>query len=130
MDVSLSSSGAGLVPPDDQTEIIYDDDSVIVPAPDAAVFAPKRRSQPAARVGHSAMYQTIEFRRTIIPILLTCGTLMLAFGSLKYTLGQDSALAELPGWLPIVLFTTGTVLITLAVMNMLSVKHQLADMRK
>jgi hypothetical protein len=129
LDVHLSSE-AGLVLPSEEQPIVDDDDSVNVPAPDAAVFAPKVRLTPARRTGRAAMYQTIEFRRTIIPILLTCGTLMIVFGSLKYTMGQDSALAELPGWLPIVLFTTGAVLLSLAVVNMLSVKHQLVDVKK
>jgi hypothetical protein len=129
LDVNLSS-GAGLALPSEQPEIVDDDDAVNVPAPDAAVFAPRPRTRPAPRRGRAAMYQTIEFRRTIIPILLTCGTLVIIFGSLKYTLGQDSALAELPAWLPIVLFITGAVLLALAVVNMLSVKHQLADVKK
>ncbi|HSV13678.1 MAG TPA: hypothetical protein VLI90_05425 [Tepidisphaeraceae bacterium] len=129
LDVNLSSE-AGMVLPPEQPEIIDDDDSVNIPAPDATVFAPRPRTRPALRTGRSVIYQTIEFRRTIIPILLTCGTLVILFGSLKYTLGPDSALAELPSWLPVVLFITGAVLIALAVVNMLSVKHQLADVKK
>ena len=72
--------------------------------PDAAVFAPRAghaAQLPRAGLRRSALYQTIEFRRTIIPILLTCGVLMIGFGSLKYVMGEDSPLSELPVWLPV-----------------------------
>jgi hypothetical protein len=69
------------------------------------------------------LYQTMKFRRTIIPILLTCGVLTLAFSSLKFVLGPDSIFSDLPIWLPITLFTAGIVLLFLAVLNMLAVKH-------
>jgi hypothetical protein len=116
----------GLQEPSEQSVILDDDDdAVIVPAPDAAVFAPKHIGRGSHR--RSALYQTIEFRRTIIPVLLTCGVLTIAFGMLKYALGEDSPLSELPGWLPIVLFITGALLLTLAVTNMLSVHHHLGE---
>jgi hypothetical protein len=115
---------------EEQPVVIDDDDAVIVPAPDASVFAPKPIHHRHIGLTHGTVYQTVEFRRTIIPILLTCGVLMIAFGLLKPLLGQDSPLADLPGWLPIVLFAAGALLLGLAVLNMLSVRQQLADMRK
>jgi hypothetical protein len=129
MDVNLSSE-AGLMIPQEQPVVIDDDDAVIVPAPDAAVFAPKHHPRPQRRASHAAIYQTIEFRRTIIPVLLTCGVLTIAFGTLKYVLGPDSALAELPTWLPVLLFVTGALLLGFAAMNMLSVRHQSAEVKK
>jgi hypothetical protein len=107
-----------------------DDDAVIVPAPDLSAFAPRPHARRPVGVGrHAAIYQTIEFRRTIIPVLLTCGVLTTAFGSLKYALGEDSPLADLPRWLPIGLFITGAMLLGLAVVNMLSVRQQLLEAR-
>ena len=115
----------GTQEPTEQSVILDDDDAVIVPAPDAAVFAPRHTGRGSYR--RSALYQTIEFRRTIIPILLTCGVLTIAFGMLKYALGEDSPLSELPSWLPVVLFITGALLLALAVTNMLSVRHHLGE---
>jgi len=101
--------------------IVDDDDTVSVPAPDATVFAPR----PVA-IHRAAVYQTLEFRRTLIPVLLTCGVVLIAFASARHLLGQDSPLNDLPPWLAPVLFLTGTVLLALAVLNMLSVKRRIA----
>ena len=134
-DDSLSAAVTDLSAEDaaEQPVILDDDDAVIMPAPDAAVFAPRAgqaAQPPRGAFQRSALYQTIEFRRTIIPILLTCGGLMIGFGSLKYVMGEDSPLSELPVWLPVLLFVTGALLLGLAVANMLSVKHQLAAVKR
>jgi hypothetical protein len=65
----------------------------------------------------------MEFRRTIIPILLTCALLTLAFSSLKFATGPDSIFSDLPMWLPVTLMAAGVILLFLAVLNMLAVKH-------
>ena len=71
-----------------------EDDETSMPAPDADVFAPRHH---AAR--RAAVYQTLEFRRTLIPILLTCGALLIAFASARHLVGPDSPLADLPPWM-------------------------------
>jgi hypothetical protein len=78
---------------------------------------------PVALQNRPPLYRTMQFRQTIIPILLTCGVLTLAFSSLKFVLGPDSIFSDLPLWLPIVLLLAGVVLLFLAVLNMLAVKH-------
>jgi hypothetical protein len=99
-----------------------DDDETSMPAPDADVFAPRHH---AAR--RAAVYQTLEFRRTLIPILLTCGALLIAFASARHLVGPDSPLADLPPWMAPVLILSGTVLLALAGLNMLSVKSRMAE---
>ncbi len=97
-----------------------DDDAVIVPPPDVEVFIPKSTSS-----RRSALYQTLQFRRTVIPILIVCSLLLISIATAKAFVGPDSLLSDLPSWLAPVLFSTGLVLLALAVLNMISVKQQL-----
>lgn len=98
-----------------------DDDAVIVPAPDASVFYHKPQYEP--KVKRQAFGQTINFKRTLIPILLTSGLIMVALGALHFIWsGENNPLVDLPGWLLGVLFVFGFALWALAVANMLSVK--------
>jgi hypothetical protein len=95
------------------------DDILAAPAPDASVFAPRRptRDLRAERQIHN--------RRTLIPILLTCGVLMPAVGALKWLRGPDSPFAAWPVWVPIVLGACGVVLLLLAAGNMMQVRQMM-----
>jgi hypothetical protein len=117
----------GLSSQADDSQIIDDDDSVIVPAPEASVFMPK--AKPITSADARAKIQKkkrLEYRRTLIPILLTTGVMLLIFGVLKFLAGPDSQLANIPGWAPLMLLGIGVFLLVLAGINMLSVKHELA----
>lgn len=108
---------------------IVDDDAVIVPAPDASVFFHKPTSTTKAR--KPAFGQSVNFRQTLIPILLTGGFIMVVLGLLHFLwTGENNPLADLPGWLLTVVFLFGLVLWALAAANMLSVKSALAQQRK
>lgn len=111
------------VPAPSESQIV-DDDAVIVPAPDASVFlhkpqyAPKTKRQPFG--------QSIHFRQTLIPILLTAGFIMVSLGALHFIwTGENNPLTDLPGWLLGVLLGFGALLWVLAIANMLSVKSAL-----
>jgi hypothetical protein len=119
----------GLTAEAGESQIIDDDDSVIVPAPEASVFVSKPKTNAEVRE-KIARKKNLEFRRTLIPILLTSGVLMLAFGLLRFAAGADSTLSNLPIWISIVLWFAAAILLSLAVVNMLSVKAQLAADRK
>jgi hypothetical protein len=106
----------------EETIVDDEDDDVSVPAFEADPHAPR----PAA-LQRAAVYQTLEFRRTLIPVLLTCGMLLIVFSSARHLLGQDSPLNDLPPWLAPLLLLTGTVLLVLAVLNMLSVKRRIVE---
>lgn len=102
------------------TEVVDDDDRVIVPAPSVDVFmhhgsASARRS---AKRGSS-------LRQTFIPILLTSGFILMALGVLRFVWPGDNPLASIPPWLVAILFGFALALWGLAAMNMLAVKHDL-----
>jgi len=104
---------------DDPAASASSDDIVAAPAPDASVFAPRRptRDLVADRQIHN--------RRTLIPILLTCGVLMPAVGALKWVRGPESPFSAWPVWAPIALGACGVVLLLLAVANMMQVRQMM-----
>src|SRR4051794_5253929 len=110
---AMTSGGGG----DDVEQRGGGDDMMAAPAPDASVFAPRRstRDLVAERRIHS--------RRTLIPILLTCGLLMPAVGALKWLRGPEAPFATWPIWAPLVLVGCGIVLLLLAVANMMQVRQ-------
>jgi hypothetical protein len=115
------AAGVVEVPPVD------DDDVAIVPAPDASVFAPRRKPTTTADArAKAARHKRIEFRRTLIPILLTCGVLSIAFAVVPLAMGTDSVAVTLPGWITPTLLATGAVLLVLAGLNMAGVRAMLA----
>ena len=93
-------------------------------------FAPRPKSAAAIKAHRTAVYQSVEFRRTMIPILLTTGVLLLIFASLKFVLGSDSPLSDLPMWLPVLLTLTSIALLATAVFNMLTVQSSLSALDK
>jgi hypothetical protein len=97
-----------------------------MPAPEVSVFQPRRK--PAAKASVSAATtakRSLQYRRTLIPILLVLGVYMAWLASLKYFSGPDSVLATLPGWVPALLGVGSMVMLVLAVVNMISVKLQM-----
>lgn len=100
---------------------IFDDDAVIVPAPDLASIVSSRtltRSPTRAK--------SLFFRRTMIPILLTCGAIFGVLAILWFRLDPASPPRAGTGvWLPAAFAVIAAVLLTLAVVNMLQVRHLL-----
>src|SRR5205085_1238349 len=85
---------------------------------------------PLPRARPPSVVQSLSFRRTVIPILLTGGVMMFVLGSLYYVLPRfaataDSPLTDLPAWAPFPLFLIGLFFLVLAAVNMLWVKHVL-----
>jgi hypothetical protein len=99
-----------------------DDDAMLAPPPDASQFGgPVGYKSPAVRRRAAGP----EFKQTMIPILLTCGVLLLVFGALKFVLGPDSPYSNLAPWVTIMVFAMGVALLGLAVFTMLQVQDQL-----
>ena len=103
-------------------EIVDDDDAVIVPAPEPEVFAPHAPKVPTGPGG----IRSLAFRRTVIPILLTCGVLLIGIGSLRWLGGPDSIFVDMSIPLSAALCGCGFFLLLVAVLNMLQVKGELA----
>jgi hypothetical protein len=108
------------------SEIIDDDDMMAIPAPEASVFQAKSRSTGTDTRARIAARRSLEFRRTLIPILFTSGVLMLGFASLKLVADPDSSLVAVPIWVPALLVCGGVIFLALGVVNMFSVKQQMA----
>jgi hypothetical protein len=106
---------------------VDDDDRVIVPAAPLSALGPKLQYRPA---GQSVpVFKTLSFRRTAIPVLLTCSVLMLVVAALKFTVNRDSVLALLPAWIPVALVAAAVVFLGVAALNMAQVRQQLAAER-
>jgi NADH:ubiquinone oxidoreductase subunit K len=106
--------------PEPEPEAIIDDDEdTIAAAPDASAFAPRAH---VAKPVHTAIYANLFFRRTIIPIMLTCGVMLPAIG-LWSMLDHNAPLAAIGTTVEIFLIVTGAVLLGLGILNAFHVKR-------
>ena len=101
-----------------QSSAADDDDAVIVPAPPPSAFLHYRSGRTAPRPG-------LTLRRTLIPVLLTCGVILLVLGALPRFLSSENPLSQMPYWLSFVLWGAGAFVLVMAAINMLAVKHLL-----
>ncbi len=108
-----------------EPDIFDDEDAVIMPAIEPLTYAPKAKT-PADMRAKIAEKRRLEFRRTMIPVLLTASLISFFFAVIKFLLGPDSPLTALPVWVPIVLFLAGSTLLAFAAINMFSVRAELA----
>jgi hypothetical protein len=103
--------------------VVEDDDTLNLPAPGPEAFAPRRAP---ARPRRTPMSRTVEFKQTLIPILLTQGLLLPGIAAYLLSLGEVSPLAG-HSWIPLTLLGIGVALLLLAGLTMLQVRHQLAS---
>ena len=96
-----------------------EDEETIAAAPDASAFAPRTGSHKPA---HVAIYAKLFFRRTIIPILLTCGIMLPAIGVWSM-LDHNAPLATVGTHVEILMIVVGAILLGLGIINALHVKH-------
>jgi hypothetical protein len=111
-----------MAPPDD-------DDAVIVPAPDRAVFKPKSKPPAAPARTQQAAYQTLHFRQTVIPVMLTLGIIALVLAAIRLGISDDSVFAKIPASVAGVLSLVGVLLLAVAGLNMMQVKQILDGKR-
>ena len=93
-----------------------DDDVVVAPAPEPEAFIARK---PAGAI----LGPSLEFRRTLIPILLTFGVALPATGIWWFTRDSESPIKVLGIFFPITMMVLGAVLLLLAAMNMAQVKR-------
>jgi hypothetical protein len=97
-----------------------EDDAVIVPQPDLAAFRPRQRTaRPAV-----PFFRTLRFRRTLIPVLFTCGLLLPGIGVWS-VISSSALLADANPTLAILLCATGAVLLLAWLLNVLHVRDEL-----
>jgi len=103
-----------------------DDDSVIVPPPPKEYLAHATAAPSRPKI---ALLQTksLEARRTAIPVLLTSGVIFAVAGALRFLMGDESPLAEFPAWMSFALFALSGLCLSVAIINMLQVRTQLAQ---
>ena len=106
-------------PPDVQTAGSNATSNEPLVAPDRSVFAPK------VRAADLLAEQRLRAQRTVIPILLTCGLLLPAVGSLKWLAGEDTVFAQWSVALPVALGVGGILLLCVAAIKMLHVRDAL-----
>jgi hypothetical protein len=104
--------------PSDFLPEIVDDEETIAAAPDASVFV--HRETP--RKAHTPHYAQVNFRRTLIPIMLTCGGLLIGIG-IWLMLDHDTPLAAIGLGAKATLIAVGSVLGGLGVLNAFHVRH-------
>ena len=103
-------------------QIVDDDDAVMIPelAPDriatASLYDPSR---PKTRDASRGLF----FRRTMIPVLLTCGLMLPALAALWFATDPDHVVRGTGLWLPVTFVVLGAVFLLLAVVNMAQVRH-------
>ena len=102
-----------------------DDDAVIVPAPDQSVFAPRPKAAAPVRKGRVPVYQTLHFRQTVIPVMLTSGVMALLLGGIRFALSDDSIFSAVPSSIAIVLIVLGLLLLGAAALNIVQVKQMI-----
>jgi hypothetical protein len=71
---------------------------------------------------HIPRFQSLGMRQTIVPILLTVGTILCIAGVVKLLVGEDSPLHEYGNWLAIVFFAAGGATLALGLLNMLQLR--------
>jgi hypothetical protein len=74
---------------------------------------------------HMPRFQSLGMRQTIIPILLTVGTMLFIAGIVSLLVNEDSPLHDYRGWLWIVMFGLGAGFLGIGVLNMLQLRSML-----
>jgi hypothetical protein len=100
--------------------VVEDDDTLNLPAASPeSILHPKR-----PRPKREPMIKTVEFKQTLIPVLLTMGVLLPALGGYGLVLGDASPIAD-QKWVGVAVIAIGGVMLAFAVLTMLQVKYQL-----
>jgi hypothetical protein len=87
------------------------------PAHVTATVPPTTRKTPMSR--------TVGFRRTVIPVLLTTGVMMLVMGAARWFVDEEAPLARMPIWVVFILLAAGAMFVALGMANMLFVHAEL-----
>ena len=107
---------------------VFDDDDMNMPAPSADVFRAKPKAAPKPRTHYT---HTLQFKQTIIPVMLTIGVIALISAGIPYLAPAESNLAAMKQPMFIgVMAAVGVVFLVMGVLNALQVKSSLEAMKK
>lgn len=112
-----------------------DDSEVTAPSPGpnpaptgstmpSAVAPPKPRPRASGLSQSRVTQKQLDLKRTMIPILLTCGVLLIMGSALAWFEVPRIAIGR-ERWLPVVMIVGGSMLLVVAAMNMLQVRDLL-----
>ena len=115
------------LPSSGMAEIVTtDDDAVMVPAPAMETLAHVHTKPDAAHHRpHMPAIKSVEARRTVIPVLLTCGLLLVIAATMRLVTSPDTPLRSLPPWMSWAGYALGGLLWGVALINMFSVRKDL-----
>ena len=104
-------------------EVTEDDDDIgiTLPPPDALAHPPAAAPAPTGRQA-----PTLSFQRTLIPVLLTCGVLLIFTGAMRWVAGDDSPFGTFSGPLSLIMLVGGALVLFVGVLNVLYVRAMLA----
>ena len=115
------------LPSSGMAEIVTtDDDAVMVPAPAMETLGQVHAKLDAAHHRpHLPTIKSVEARRTVIPVLLTCGLLLFIAATMRLVTSPDTPLRSLPPWMSWAGYALGVLLWGVALINMFSVRKEL-----
>jgi protein-S-isoprenylcysteine O-methyltransferase Ste14 len=96
----------------------------VPPAPREHMAVIEYHDAPTLR-SHLPSMETSDMRQTIVPILLTTGTISALAGVLKFSVSEDSPMYALPKWIGFGLIGLGIALLAVALVNMFALRSQL-----
>ncbi len=107
---------------------MVDDDIVAVPATQI-LFGNRARASSIIANARPAdpIVASMQFRRTMIPVLLTLGVTLPVVGGLYFLLDESSAIKALDLTFPIAFIAAGPILLLFAILNMLQVRAAMSQ---
>jgi hypothetical protein len=97
-------------------------------ADDLSVLAPEAPKSMLGRTAKRSERDPLYARRTMIPILLTMGLILISAAAWIMIAGPESAIGDfVPHWGPVVLCGLGAITEILGVLNMVSVKNAIGS---
>jgi hypothetical protein len=101
------------------------EEPAFIPAAPFETLGRVNRSASAPHV-HLPSLKSLAARRTIIPILLTVGLMLMVSATMRLMVSQDTPLSTLPTWAAPAGYVMGGLLLAVAVINMLQVRSELS----
>jgi hypothetical protein len=107
-----------------------EDDVMLAPAPEMQTLISAHAAARSQRVKPAPRRNPDRFRLASIPILLTCGMLLIVTGIIELTAPAENPLTAPMTWMPYALFGAGAALAGLAIANRMQLAAMVAARRR